>query len=105
MIQQLLSGDQLSLRAMKVELKKLKMKSDKLKNEVDEYLNVGTELYAIHREFAEIVKADDPESKTLKKLNVLTILNSVWKRCGRLRLLTSRLSSLLMIKEMIFSVT
>lgn len=65
------SGEEIALSAMKKELTRLSRIADKANAEVDEYLNIGSELLAIHEEFSEIVKSKEHGSHIVKKLEVL----------------------------------
>lgn len=65
------SGQELALIAMKKEFIKLTATHTKAKAEADGYLNVGTEMLAIHSEFAEIVKSKETGKSTIAKLDKL----------------------------------
>ena len=65
------TGEQLALGAMKKEFKVLSKKADRAKAEADECLNVGTELIAIHEEFAEIVKSKEHGQSVINKVDRL----------------------------------
>lgn len=67
------NGEELALAAMKRDLKRLSKAAEKAKAEADEYMNVGSEMLAIHKEFAEIVKYRDHSPATLKKLKDLQL--------------------------------
>jgi len=64
-------GEELALEAMKKDLKRLSRAADKAKADADEYMNVGSEMVAIHNEFADIVKSGDHSKATLRKLDRL----------------------------------
>lgn len=64
-------GEEISLHAMKKEFKRLSRVAEKAKQEADEATHIGSELLAIHQEFAEIVKAKETGPKVLKKLEAL----------------------------------
>jgi hypothetical protein len=76
------NGEELALAAMKRDLKRLSKAAEKAKAEADEYMNVGSEMLAIHKEFAEIVKSRDHSPATLKKLERLQARS---KRTDRIR--------------------
>lgn len=67
------NGEELALAAMKRDLQRLSKAAEKAKAEADEYMNVGSEMLAIHKEFAEIVKSRDHSPATLKKLKDLQL--------------------------------
>ena len=67
----LLTEDEITLRALRVEHEKLRLAADKAKSEVDEYLNAGNEYIAIHREVSEIVSSGSHGSKVVKALDAL----------------------------------
>ena len=66
------SGSELAISAMKKEFARLSKAADRAKHESDEYLGIGSEMIAIHNEFAEIVKSKDHSEATIKKLGVLS---------------------------------
>ncbi len=65
------SKEKVVLAALKRDLKRLSKAAEKAKAECDEYLNVGSEMAAIHEEFALIVKAKETGPEVLKKLEAL----------------------------------
>ena len=65
------TGEELALNAMKKEFKVLSRAADRAKKEADEYMEVGTEIIAIHRELAEIVKQKLSSETVVKKLALL----------------------------------
>lgn len=67
----MINGEELALAAMRKDLKRLTRAAKKAKTEADEYMAVGSEMLAIHNEFAEIVKSGDRTDATLKKLDEL----------------------------------
>lgn len=64
-------GEDLALAAMKKEFATLSRKADKAKREADECTNIGTELFAIHQEFAAIVKSGETPKAMIANLNAL----------------------------------
>lgn len=66
------TGEQLALGAMKKELVRLSRTAERAKAEADECMSIGSELIAIHNEFAEIVNSRATGADTLKKLDALT---------------------------------
>lgn len=64
-------GDQLAINAMKKEFALLSRKAERAKKEADECIAVGTELLAIHQDFAAIVKLGETSEATIKKLGAL----------------------------------
>ncbi len=65
------TGEEIVLAAIKKEFRLLSKKADKAKKECDEYFSVGTEMLAIHKEFAEIIKSKKHGDEVLKKLDLL----------------------------------
>ena len=67
----MINGEELALAAMKKDLKRLTRAAEKARAEADECMSVGSEMVAIHKEFAEIVKSGDHSKATLNKLDRL----------------------------------
>lgn len=65
------SGEELTHIAMMKEFKRLSRVADKAKKEADEYIEIGTEMLAIHQEFASIVKSGKRDKATIKALDSL----------------------------------
>ena len=63
--------EELALEALKRDFKRLSKIADKAKAVCDEYMNVGSEMIAIHEDFVAIVKSKDYSPETLKKLEAL----------------------------------
>jgi len=73
-------GEELALQAMKKEFNLLSKKADRKKAEADEYLSIGSEMLAIHKEFAEVVNSKKTDKATLKKLDELSVRSKRTKR-------------------------
>lgn len=69
----MISGEEIALSAMKKEHKRLSRLADKAKTDVDENMNVGSELLAIHKEFSEIVSSNEHGEHIVKKLESLQV--------------------------------
>ena len=67
------TGEELTLIAMKKEFKSLSRKAGRAKKSTDEYMEIGSELLAIHNEFAEIVKSGEHGKGVIKKLDALKV--------------------------------
>lgn len=65
------NGEDLALAALKRDFKRLSKIADKAKAECDEYMNISSEMLAIHDEFVQIVKDKDHSPAVLKKLDAL----------------------------------
>lgn len=65
------AGEKIALEAMKKEFVRLSRAADRAKSEADEHMNVGSEMIAIHNEFAEIVKSKATGPEVVEKLDVL----------------------------------
>lgn len=65
------SGNALAIEAMKRDLKRLQKVADKAKSECDEYITIGSEAFAIHNEFAQIVNSREVGNHVLEKLESL----------------------------------
>jgi hypothetical protein len=62
------TGEELSLIAMKKELKRLSYIAEKNKKNADDACNVCSEMIAIHKEFMVIIKGEDYSESASKKL-------------------------------------
>ncbi|SDZ95299.1 hypothetical protein [Marinobacterium iners] len=69
----MISGKEIALSAMKKEHKRLSRLADKAKADVDENMNVGSELLAIHKEFSEILNSKEYGEHIVKKLESLRV--------------------------------